>query len=119
MDNDAELSMAALVRDGVVRVRRQPLALARVVRRSWWRRLLAWRPWARAAIIAVAVLLANCGPVGPGPREQCQATGGRPVQKCELGMPMFATDGSGNMHLIGFMDDCRWLCVMPEAPAAR
>lgn len=29
---------------------RQPLALAVVVRRSWWRRLLAWRPWAPAAL---------------------------------------------------------------------
>lgn len=28
----------------------QPLALARVVRRSWWRRLLAWRPWAPATL---------------------------------------------------------------------
>lgn len=50
MDDDAELSMAALVRDGVVRVRRQPLALARAVSRSWWRRLLAWRPWAPSAL---------------------------------------------------------------------
>lgn len=50
MDDDAELSMAALVRHGVVRVRRQSLALACVVRRSWWRRLLAWRPWAPSAL---------------------------------------------------------------------
>lgn len=69
-------------------------------------------------VIAIAALLVSCGPIGPGPREQCAADGGRPVQKCEPGMPMFASDGNGNMYLIGFMDDRRWLCVMPEAPAA-